>query len=305
MSPPSSYIRLQPFSFSILPDHPSLTRMPTRPPLRDFLHDILTQAQSFVSAIPTTFHPTRKPRRSPPAAAPVLLSTYSRAEACSGTSTRKSKQQQQQQRGSEFWICRTSVHENAARDGTASSAEFRAGLRENHSAHEMEYTPSVTAVETLLQWPSQPAIEGGWQRVDIHVNVITHTFHPRLLIAPRTFIVLVVSADQPSDQSGFVTVQIPLSLNVEPAETLPDLLCAVTAAQPPNAILAAYASVEQVLFTPPETDTDIATWTMATTSDAGGAIPSWLQRSWTLGGAPRAVVADVGLFMRWVASNRS
>ncbi|PYH81388.1 hypothetical protein BO82DRAFT_354622 [Aspergillus uvarum CBS 121591] len=305
MSPPS-YIRLQPFSFSILPDHPSLTRMPTRPPLRDFLHDILTQAQSFVSAIPTAFHPTRKPRRSHPAAAPVLLSTYSRPEACSGTSTKKSKQQQQRRRrGSEFWICRTSVHENAARDGTASSAEFRAGLRENHSAHEMEYTPSVTAVETLLQWPSQSVIEGGWQRVDIHVNVITHTFHPRLLIAPRTFIVLVVSADRPSDQSGFVTVQIPLSLTVEPVETLPDLLSAVTAAQPPNAILAAYMSVEQVLFTPPETDFDVVTWTMATTSDAGGAIPSWVQRSWTLGGAPKAVVADVGLFMRWVASKRS
>ncbi|RAH40687.1 SRPBCC family protein [Aspergillus brunneoviolaceus CBS 621.78] len=286
MSPPS-YIRLQPSSFSVLPDHPSLTQMPTRPPLRDFLHDILTEAQSFVSAIPTTFHPTHKLRRSPPAAAP------------------KQQQQQQQQRGSEFWICRTSVHENAARDGTASSAEFRAGLRENHSAHEMEYTPSVTAVETLLEWPLQSVVEGGWQRVETHVNVITHTFHPRTLIAPRTFIVLVVSADQPSDRSGFATVQIPLSSTVEPAETLSDFLFAVTAAQPPNAILAAYASVEQVLFTSSETDTDVVTWTMATTSNAGGAIPSWVQRSWTLGGAPKAVVADVGLFMKWVASKRS
>ncbi|RAK76013.1 SRPBCC family protein [Aspergillus fijiensis CBS 313.89] len=305
MSPPS-YIRLQPSSFSVLPDHPSLTQMPTRPPLRDFLHEILTEAQSFVSAIPTTFHPTHKPRRSPPAAAPVLLSTCSLPKACSGTGPKKAKkQQQQQQRGSEFWICRTSVHENAARDGTASSAEFRAGLRENHSAHEMEYTPSVTAVETLLEWPLQPVVEGGWQRVETHVNVITHTFHPRTLIAPRTFIVLVVSADQPSDRSGFATVQIPLSSTVEPAETLSDFLFAVTAAQPPNAILAAYASVEQVLFTSSETDTDVVTWTMATTSNAGGAIPSWVQRSWTLGGAPKAVVADVGLFMKWVASKRS
>lgn len=168
MSPPS-YIRLQPSSFSVLPDHPSLTQMPTRPPLRDFLHEILTEAQSFVSAIPTTFHPTHKPRRSPPAAAPVLLSTCSLPKACSGTGPKKAKkQQQQQQRGSEFWICRTSVHENAARDGTASSAEFRAGLRENHSAHEMEYTPSVTAVETLLEWPLQSVVEGGWQRVETH-----------------------------------------------------------------------------------------------------------------------------------------
>lgn len=46
-------------------------------------------------------------------------------------------------------------------------------------------------------------------------------------------------------------------------------------------------------------------WTMATTSDAGGLIPQWVQRNWTLGGVPRAVVADVGLFIDWSTKRRA
>lgn len=45
-------------------------------------------------------------------------------------------------------------------------------------------------------------------------------------------------------------------------------------------------------------------WTMATASSAGGMIPKRVQRSWRLGGVPRAVVADVGLFIGWVARER-
>jgi hypothetical protein len=45
-------------------------------------------------------------------------------------------------------------------------------------------------------------------------------------------------------------------------------------------------------------------WTMATTSDAGGWIPGSIQRSWKLGGVPKAIVRDVGLFLKWTASRR-
>ena len=45
-------------------------------------------------------------------------------------------------------------------------------------------------------------------------------------------------------------------------------------------------------------------WTLATTSDPGGLVPQWVQRSWSLGGVPKAVVKDVGLFIGWVARNR-
>lgn len=43
---------------------------------------------------------------------------------------------------------------------------------------------------------------------------------------------------------------------------------------------------------------------MATTSNAGGSIPQWVQRNWTLGGVPKAVVADVGLFIGWTMRRR-
>lgn len=39
--------------------------------------------------------------------------------------------------------------------GSASWAEFEAGLREDHAVHEMEYTPSVSGVERLLEWKGE------------------------------------------------------------------------------------------------------------------------------------------------------
>ncbi|KAB8215995.1 hypothetical protein BDV33DRAFT_194734 [Aspergillus novoparasiticus] len=153
----------------------------------------------------------------------------------------------------------------------------------------MEYTPSVTGVKRLLDWPREREIEG-WQEVDMSVNLITHTFHPKALIFPRSFIVLVICACLPlSRGTGFMTIQIPLAS--EPG---------ITALAPRNTVFASHASVEQVVVM-----SDRVEWTMATTSNAGGAIPQWIQRSWTLGGVPKAIVADVGLFIGWVAQRRS
>lgn len=131
------------------------------------------------------------------------------------------------------------------------------------------------------------------------VNLITHTFQPTFLISPRSFISLVISADLP-DGRGFVTVQIPLTRH--PADSMPaDLRQKIISSVPQNTIFAAYASVEQVVVLP----SGELEWTMATTSDAGGSIPQWLQRSWTMGGVPKAVVGDVGLFIGWTGRKRS
>lgn len=150
------------------------------------------------------------------------------------------------------------------------------------------------------------------------VNIITHTFHPTTLIAPRTFISLVISADLPNFvRQGFMTVQIPLA--AKPTDAIPDEIREkVASAAPRNAVFASYASVEQVvsLATPAVTcnpgaardgngDTNQLEWTMATTSDAGGAIPRWIQRSWTMGGVPKAIVADVGYFISWTGQQRN
>ncbi|KAB8202289.1 hypothetical protein BDV34DRAFT_201225 [Aspergillus parasiticus] len=280
----SSYLRLAPNPFTILPFHPSLDNFQSRHPPHGFQGFILADADSFLASVSTTFHKQRRPRHSPPATAPVNVSSRTIRNA----------------HKEEFWVCRKSVHQNAPVDGSASWEEFQSGLKENHTKNEMEYTPSVTGVERLLDWPREREIEGGWQEVDMSVNLITHTFHPKALILPRSFIVLVICACLPlSRGTGFMTIQIPLTS--EPGYLVPNLLRErITALAPRNTVFASYASVEQVVVM-----SDRVEWTMATTSNAGGAIPQWIQRSWMLGGVPKAIVADVGLFIGWVAQRRS
>ncbi|KAF7596168.1 hypothetical protein BBP40_003067 [Aspergillus hancockii] len=279
-----SFFHLTPNPFTILPSHPSLDNTSSRPSPREFLYSIFTDAETFLVSIPTTFHRHRKPRPSPPATAQVVIS--SRTIRDSPTE--------------EYWVCRKSVHENAPVNGSASWEEFQAGLRENHAQNEMEYTPSVMGVERLLEWSTESEIEGGWQEVEMCVNLITHTFHPTALISPRSFIILAISAYLPTSRGkGFMTIQIPLSY--EPTGSTPHILRGkIAASVPRNTIFASYASVEQIVAI-----SDQVEWIMATTSNAGGAIPQWVQRSWTFGGVPKAIVADVGLFIGWMGQKRS
>lgn len=168
------------------------------------------------------------------------------------------------------------------------------------------------------------------------VNMITHTFKPGALVSPRSFISLVISAaeqdDHPSSESppsqAFYTVQIPLthdpSVQASKAPLSDAVRSQIQSVAPKNTVFASYASVERVLSRSGE-DTAAAAaaaagpshhddevnqrkvieWTMATTSDAGGLVPQWVQRSWTMGGVPKAVVADVGLFLGWTAKKRA
>lgn len=110
-----------------------------------------------------------------------------------------------------------------------------------------------------------------------------------------------------------MTVQIPLY--PDPSTTPTAIYEKITSAVPKRTIFANYASVERVARknSPPKSSSQqrkpyahppLIQWTMATTSDAGGSIPQWVQRNWTLGGVPRAVVADVGLFIDWTTKRR-
>lgn len=109
---------------------------------------------------------------------------------------------------------------------------------------------------------------------------------------------------QGAPSKGFVTVQIPLQST--PSSTPDDLHQRIVSAVPKRTIFANYASVEQVNLLPPgDSGPSSIEWTMATTSDAGGSIPQWVQRNWTMGGVPRAVVADVGLFIGWTMRRRT
>lgn len=165
--------------------------------------------------------------------------------------------------------------------------------------------------------------------------MLTHTFQPQALIAPRTFISLIISALLPPasptiNPGGWVTIQLPLAY--EPADSVPEAIKArIVSSAPKNTIFASYASIERLVSLSPSRRTSSASattnnnnsiaatqsisrtlsqsrakveWTLATTSDPGGSVPQWVAQSWFMGGVPKAVVRDVGLFIGWIAEKR-
>ncbi|KAJ5806235.1 uncharacterized protein N7503_003837 [Penicillium pulvis] len=300
-------LQLQPHLFVSLPAHSSLQNNDTRPELQSYIRTALQEALKLLHSVPSSFTADPKLRSSSPSEAKVkLLRNWRKLPEDVNKKSNKP----------EFWVCRQSEHVDAEAKGTASWSEFETGLRSNHAEHEMDYTPSVTGVERLLQWSrnetGEVEVDGlVFKDVDVEINLITHTFHPGALIAPRSFISLTISAayDNPqlaqgAPSKGFVTVQIPLQSN--PSSTPDDLHQKIVSAVPKRTIFANYASVEQVNLLPPgDNGPSRIEWTMATTSDAGGSIPQWVQRNWTMGGVPRAVVADVGLFIGWTMRRRT
>ncbi|KAJ5496991.1 hypothetical protein N7463_008978 [Penicillium fimorum] len=326
-------IQLEPHLFTSLPRHPDLPGDANTPDLRGFIQAVLLEAQPLLNQFPSTLKADCKLRSSPPSKAKVKLSRGWRTlHAPQGSKPKM-----------EFWVCRQSDHQDSNRlPGTVSLWEFHDGLRYNHAEHEMEYTPSVTSVKQLLkwneprQWDSNEPITAGnmsYKHFEVELNLIVHTFHPRALIRPRAFISWTVSATFASSYQstrvnpdyGFITVQIPFYLTkpIIPGSQYEGIYAQIMDAVPRRVVFAYYASVERVeLLPPPPTpassglsssaELDITAtsperylrWTMATTSEAGGKIPRCVQRNWTLGGVPRAVVGDVGLFIRWVIKRR-
>ncbi|KAJ5677366.1 uncharacterized protein N7477_002999 [Penicillium maclennaniae] len=291
-------VQLQPHPFTVIPLHPSLSAEGSRPDPKQFVATALREAVDLLHSIPSTFQTDPKRRASPPSQAKVKLLR----------GWRNSGEEKP-----EYWVARQSEHVDASEKGTASWSEFEAGLRTNHAEHEMEYTPSVSGVEQLLAWSGEDIGEVvvddiTYKDVVFEINLITHSFHPSALISPRSFISLTISAaynaptqtEQQTPLKGFITVQVPLSS--DPSTTPSEIHRKITSSAPRRAVFASYASVERVSLLP--TEPNSIEWTMATTSDAGGSIPQWVQRNWTLGGVPRAVVADVGLFIGWTMHRR-
>lgn len=132
-------IQLQPHPFTSLPSHSSLPDNTSRPDLKEFTRIALHEALEHLTSLPT-YKPDPKLRSSSPSQAKVKLLRAWR------------KPSDQSSTANEFWVARQSEHVDSAERGTASWSEFEAGLRENHAEHEMEYTPSVTSVERLLEW---------------------------------------------------------------------------------------------------------------------------------------------------------
>ncbi|ROW11496.1 hypothetical protein VMCG_01149 [Cytospora schulzeri] len=223
------------------------------------------------------------------------------------------------------WVCRRSVHADSAVGGSASWAEFVDCIRDRHAETEDAFTPGVMAHRTAVTWldggggggggavassssssssPPPPPVEVGgvrWGRFGLYLVEMKHKIPPPL--KPRVFSVvqLIASAvgggdgdeSQGQGQDEFVVVSVTVDDFAEGA-----LKGRAELSAEKGVVIGAYASVERVRRLPsPGGEIE---WIMATTSDAKGVLPMWVQTR----AVPGQVAKDVGMFLSWIAEER-
>lgn len=158
-------VRLRALDPAQLPAHPDLAPLQISasalPDIELFITDILNEASSFMTDyIPQHFAIKDRSKTSPPAKATIQLLAHE-----------ISAQQLGPGAHDEFWYARTSLHESKKEPGTASWAEFEAGLYDDHSLHESQYTPDVFDAHKVLSWDSKLAEKqhkiGAWEKVGL------------------------------------------------------------------------------------------------------------------------------------------
>ncbi|KAF7197069.1 hypothetical protein HII31_01494 [Pseudocercospora fuligena] len=271
-SSPKILISMRFLKLSELPSHPQLkdTESSAGPDLQAFVQALLDEGHAFISDQKIWQDAGQK--NASPAKAPVKIAKYSRA-------TPGSKSE-------ETWFQRTSLHENKAEPGTATFDEFDAGLRENHSKNEQEYTPGLVEVHEVLNYKAlleeKGRTAGRWQNADLYMMQMRHKVPTPL--KNRVFTVIVAAG---KIENEFVDVQIPVELpsDAKYKEGNAEIVHGV------------YASVERGLVE--ENGTDVK-WQMATASDAKGILPPFIQKI----AMPGEIAKDVGRFVEWRQSLR-
>lgn len=298
-NPQTRRLRLQPLPTNTLPPHSLLSNTTSTTNLTDFLTEILNETISFTDTLMhTEFRAKNKPTTSSPSTAPVQLLTFDLMQESNGKG--------------ETWFGRRSIHEDAAKDGSASWAEFENGLFHDHSVNEGKYTPDVFDTRHVLSYTEAEGLDtrameaNGWSEVNAHVYEMGHEIPGPL--NHRVFSVLVVRGkvsasrrpvDGLKDTNGFATAQIPIDLSNCQAAFYANgrhKTEGENEAKKAKVVMGEYVSVERCRQ---QADGKVA-WEMATASDAKGYLPMGLQKM----GVPGAVVKDVGLFVKWVQSER-
>ncbi|KAI1341523.1 hypothetical protein F5Y15DRAFT_359073 [Xylariaceae sp. FL0016] len=190
----------------------------------------------------------------------------------------------------EYWACRRSVHEDAAKKGTASWEEFDKGFRLEHGETEKNFTPNVLGAHEAMRWNcagvEATEEETTWHNFSLLVEEMRHKVG-RPVLKDRTFPVLQMTC-QAKGRHEFLVVSIPV----------PDFNDAETSklAKEKGAQIAFYVSVERFR----KLEDGKIEWVMATASDAAGVLPSWVQNM----AMPGMVWKDVPLFLGWKAKAR-
>ncbi|KAK5236242.1 hypothetical protein LTR47_002968 [Exophiala xenobiotica] len=259
----SNLIRLAPLQVSDLPGHPDLPGSGSSADLSALVTALLDDGASFLS--PSTFgrnfkHHSTKP--SPPSAARVEVLNHTvpanaiaQVQWTRGSSSHHSdinsnnnnnnsnsnsggggvgvsRSKPLLKTGDEHWFARRSVHrdvssKNKDTPGHASWDEFVFGLRDEHSKHEMEFTPTLYDARPVADWKGQihkmeeegkgggfgfKGKEARYTNVSLGVYEMCHAIPPPLM--PRCFCVLVATASITGErgEDEFIAVTVPVDL---------------------------------------------------------------------------------------------
>lgn len=325
------YLRFRTLPLAALPSHPDLSG---QQPLSSSDHDVtefaenlLDEARAFLkSYVPAHAVVKTENKASSPATAPVTLwnitvpasviperldYTPSRNNSHVSAKSYSSVDSQGQPRvHDETWHMRTSTHANAAEKGTASWPEFKDALIHDHARREQEYTPNVYDAHCVLTY-ALPSQHVRWRELQMGIYEMGHEMPVPL--RNRCFPVLVVSgvmsaATGPKASAldkEFITVQLPVSLTgVSKAlyTSGRNKLDGDEAVKRKDVVFGKYVSIERCELLEPGVDgQQQILWEMATSSDAGGALPTAVQRMAT----PNAIAKDVGLVTEWLDRKRT
>lgn len=177
----------------------------------------------------------------------------------------------------ETWFARRSVHENKKEEGTADWEEMVFALRDDHSFHERDFTPTLWDARKICDWDFTE--EGdqidGFDTISMGVYEMCHEIPAPL--GPRCFPVLVVTGNVKSEENSFVAITVPVDLDGLATSFYSsgrNLREGTTKLEKKKAVIGSYAAAEKASLADEKID-----WVMATASDAKGNLPMFAQVS--------------------------
>lgn len=330
MQDTSPLIRLAGFQPSELPSHPALASTDSadtkRPDLVPFVLALLDQTNNYLH--PQIFnlrYKSHSHKPSPPSNTDVEILTYSLPASdisqinwSDPATTAGVGRVKPRDIKTEHWCARRSYHSNVSskvNPATASWEEFVFGLRDNHSKHEQDFTPTLYDARHILDWSEEiqkagqawklgdrsAEAPGQYSYTDITLSIYEMCHEIPFPLQPRCFPVLVATAS--INPSKFVAVTVPVNLSSFEGAFYSNgrnRTEGTTPMQKKQVVLGAYSAMEKCeLYSKHEEGKDTKEeieWLMTTASDAKGNLPMAVQKS----SMPGQVVKDVGYFLKWI-----
>ncbi|SPO00960.1 uncharacterized protein DNG_03708 [Cephalotrichum gorgonifer] len=173
----------------------------------------------------------------------------------------------------EHWAARLSVHANAAESGTATWDEFYDAIKVRHAETEHEFTPSIVGMRITKEWDCEDVevTEDDVKWGEFTLKIVESKHKLPAILGNRAFAVVQMTAAMVGSPDAQYCNE-------------------------DGVVIGSYAAVERVR----RVKSGATEWVMATASDAGGVLPSWLQAM----AVPGQIAKDVPLFLVWADNQR-